>query len=103
MFVSGYPSIDMYCIVLSVKFDGGLFITILKNKQLFKKKGRQKFTFSRSSHFQEVHIFLILQITRDVNYSFNEGGQSEGVMFFDPAGTKPSPSKTNQQCVASSY
>jgi hypothetical protein len=42
----------MHCIVLPVKFDGVLpvkfdgvlFISVLRNKQLFKKIGRQKFT-----------------------------------------------------------
>jgi hypothetical protein len=42
MLVSGYHSIDMHCIVLPVKFDDGLSISVLRNKQLFKKKGRQK-------------------------------------------------------------
>jgi hypothetical protein len=35
--VSGYQSIDIHCIVLSVKFDGGLSISVLRNKQLLKK------------------------------------------------------------------
>jgi hypothetical protein len=39
---SGYQSIDMHCIVLPVKFDGELSISVLRNKQLFKKKGGQK-------------------------------------------------------------
>jgi hypothetical protein len=43
MHFSGYPSIDMHCIMLPVKFDGGLFISVLRNKQLFKNKGGQKF------------------------------------------------------------
>jgi hypothetical protein len=33
--VSGYQSIDIYCIVLPVNFDGGLSISVLRNKQLF--------------------------------------------------------------------
>jgi hypothetical protein len=40
--VSGYQSIDMHCIVLPVKFDGALSISVLRNKQLL-KKGGQKF------------------------------------------------------------
>jgi hypothetical protein len=32
---SGYPSIDMHYIVLIVKFDGGLSIAVLRNKQIF--------------------------------------------------------------------
>jgi hypothetical protein len=36
--VSGYPSIDMHCIVLPVKYDGGLSISFLRIKQLLKKK-----------------------------------------------------------------
>jgi hypothetical protein len=43
MLVAGYQSIDMLCIELSVKFDGGLSISVLKDKQLCKKNGRQKF------------------------------------------------------------
>jgi hypothetical protein len=42
----GYQSIDIQCIVLSVKFDGGLFISVLRNKQLFTKKR------AKSLHFQ---------------------------------------------------
>jgi hypothetical protein len=34
--VPGYHSIDMHSIMLHVKFDGGLFISVLINKQLFK-------------------------------------------------------------------
>jgi hypothetical protein len=33
--VSGCPSINPHCILLLVKFDGGLSISILRNKQLF--------------------------------------------------------------------
>jgi hypothetical protein len=44
LLVSGYQSIDMHCIVLPVKFDGGLSISVLRNKQLFKINGRQKFS-----------------------------------------------------------
>jgi hypothetical protein len=40
--VSGYQSIDTHCIVLPVKFDGGLSISALRNKQLFKKKKKVK-------------------------------------------------------------
>jgi hypothetical protein len=40
----------MPCIVLPVKFNGGLSISVLRNKQLF-KKGAQKFTFSVGSDF----------------------------------------------------
>jgi hypothetical protein len=45
--LSKYQSIDMHCIMLPVKYDGGLSMSVLKNKQLFKKNGRQKFTFSK--------------------------------------------------------
>jgi hypothetical protein len=34
---SEYPSIDIHWIMLPVKIDGGLSISVLKNKQLFKK------------------------------------------------------------------
>jgi hypothetical protein len=43
--LSGYQSIDMHCIVLPVKFDGRLSISVLRNKQLFKANGGQKLTF----------------------------------------------------------
>jgi hypothetical protein len=51
MLVSGYQSIDMLCIVLPGKFDGGLSISVLRNKQLFKKKEAKKFTFEKVSLF----------------------------------------------------
>jgi formate/nitrite transporter FocA (FNT family) len=52
MLVSGYQSIDMHYIVMPVKFDSGLFMLVLRNKQLFTKKKRvQKFTFSKSSNY----------------------------------------------------
>jgi hypothetical protein len=44
MLVSGYQSIDMHCIVLSVKFYGELSISVLRKKQLYKKNGRQHFS-----------------------------------------------------------
>jgi hypothetical protein len=53
---SGYQPRDMHCIVLTVKFDGGLSISVLRNKQLLKKKE------VNSSHFLEVQIFFIFQI-----------------------------------------
>jgi hypothetical protein len=40
--VSGYQSIDMQRIMLPVKFDSGLFISALRNKQLYTKKGGSK-------------------------------------------------------------
>jgi hypothetical protein len=45
MLVSGYQSIDMHCIVVPVKFDGGLSIPFLRKKQLSQKNSDQKFTF----------------------------------------------------------
>jgi hypothetical protein len=36
--VSGYQPIDRHCIVIPVKFDGGLSMSVLRNKQLFTKK-----------------------------------------------------------------
>jgi hypothetical protein len=43
MLVSGYQAIDMYRIVLPVKFNGGLSISVLRNKQLLKKVEVKKF------------------------------------------------------------
>jgi hypothetical protein len=45
MFVSGYLPIHMHCIMIPVKFDGGMSISVQRNKQLFQKTGDQKFTF----------------------------------------------------------
>jgi hypothetical protein len=46
VFVSRHQSIDMHCIVLPVKLNGGLSIPVLINKQIFTKKiVGQKFTF----------------------------------------------------------
>jgi hypothetical protein len=44
--VSGCPSIDMHGIIHAVKFDGGLFISVMRNKQMFEKMD------VKSSHFQ---------------------------------------------------
>jgi hypothetical protein len=52
--LSGYQSIDMHFIVLPVKFDSRLSISVLRNKH-FKKKWR-----SKSSPFQTVQTFLML-------------------------------------------
>jgi hypothetical protein len=38
VFASGHQSIDMHCIVVLVKFEGGLSISFLRKKQLFTKK-----------------------------------------------------------------
>jgi hypothetical protein len=51
VFISGYQSIDMCFIVVPVEFDGGLYISVLRNKQLFTKKKGQKFTFSKKFQF----------------------------------------------------
>jgi hypothetical protein len=56
MLVSEYQSIDMHCIVLPVKFDDRLSISVLRNKQHFKKNGRQKFPFSDFEIFQPRHL-----------------------------------------------
>jgi hypothetical protein len=58
MLVFRYQSIDIYCIVLPVECDGGLSISVLRNKQLFKENGRQKFTFSGSSDFEKLSVSL---------------------------------------------
>jgi hypothetical protein len=52
MLVSGYQSIDIHSIVLLVKFDTRLFISVLRNKQLFKKveaKSFKKFSIQFST------------------------------------------------------
>jgi hypothetical protein len=40
--VFGYQPIDMYYIVFPEKFDGGLSLSVLRKKQLFKKNGGEK-------------------------------------------------------------
>jgi hypothetical protein len=52
--VSEYQSIDMHCIVVPVKFDGGLAMSVLRNKG-------QKFSFSKTfqpRHSEKVPFFL---------------------------------------------
>jgi hypothetical protein len=61
MLVSGYQSINMHCIVLPIKFDDGLSISVLRNKQLYKKME------VKSSHFQKV---LICTDDHDVQEDF---------------------------------
>jgi hypothetical protein len=39
-----YPSIDVHCIVLPVIFNGGLFISVLRNRQLLTNEWGQKIT-----------------------------------------------------------
>jgi hypothetical protein len=51
--VSGYQSIEMYLIVLPVKFEGGLPSSVLRNKQLYQKKG-SKSTFLKK--FENVFL-----------------------------------------------
>jgi hypothetical protein len=46
--VSGYQLVDMHCIVVPVKFDGGLSISFLRKKLLLLKKG-----VSKVLHFQK--------------------------------------------------
>jgi hypothetical protein len=41
----------MHCIVVPVKIDGGLLLSVLRKKQLFTKTG------VKSLHFQKVPIF----------------------------------------------
>jgi hypothetical protein len=43
MLDSGYQTIDMHCIVLHVKIGGRLLISVLRNKQLFKKNEDRNF------------------------------------------------------------
>jgi hypothetical protein len=53
MLVYGHHSIEIHYIVLPVKFDDGLSITVLRNVQLFTKSWRLKtIKFSKSSDFQ---------------------------------------------------
>jgi hypothetical protein len=53
MFVSGYQSIHMHCIIMHVKLDGGLSILVQRNKQLFKKNVVQLFFNLQTPPFEE--------------------------------------------------
>jgi hypothetical protein len=53
MLVFGYQSIDMHCIVVRVKFDGGSSMSVLRNKQLFPKKMSKVYIFKKVSNFQK--------------------------------------------------
>jgi hypothetical protein len=53
MYFSLYQSIGMLRIVLPVKFDGGLSISVLRNEQLFTKNGGG----SKPISFQKAQIF----------------------------------------------
>jgi hypothetical protein len=49
--VSWYPSMDMNCIVSPVNFDSRLSISVLRNKQLFKKRRTSKAHIFKNSKF----------------------------------------------------
>jgi hypothetical protein len=50
--VSWYQAVDMHYIMVPVKYDGGSNMSVLRNKQLFTKKGGPKVCI-----FQKVPIF----------------------------------------------
>jgi hypothetical protein len=52
--VSEYQSIDMHCTVVPVKFDGGLSMLAVRNKQLFTTKGAKFHIFKIKSNFQKL-------------------------------------------------
>jgi hypothetical protein len=56
--VSGYQSIEMLGIVLPVKIDGGLSISVLRNEQVFTKNwgGLKTDQFSKGSNFEIFQI-----------------------------------------------
>jgi hypothetical protein len=54
VFVSGYQLIDMHCIALPVKFDGGLSISFLRKKQLLKKLGAKVYLFKKVPTFKPI-------------------------------------------------
>jgi hypothetical protein len=59
--VSVYQSIGMHCIVLSVKFDYGLFILILRNKQLFYKPKLHRFMQTSACYLDPNTCFVTAQ------------------------------------------
>jgi hypothetical protein len=53
--VSGYQSIERLCIVLPVKFDVGLFMSVLRNKQLYPiKRGSKIYIFKKGPIFKNI-------------------------------------------------
>jgi hypothetical protein len=76
MLVSWYQSIEMQRIVLPVKFDGGLYISVLRNMQLLTKKigGSKTDQFSKSSNFQTFKSRLLEKVPLflDLNFLANE-------------------------------
>jgi hypothetical protein len=65
--VSGYRSKYMHCIVVPVKFDGGLFISTLRNKQLFTKKwvstAESRYLRSRLAPVIEMEVIEMVSIS----------------------------------------
>jgi hypothetical protein len=55
--VSRYQSIDMYCIMVPVKFDDGLSISSLRKKQIFtkKKNGVKCIHFEKKFQFSKIY------------------------------------------------
>jgi hypothetical protein len=58
MLIFGYQSVDMHCIAISVKFDGKLFLSVLRNKQLFTKRGSKVYIFKKGSHFSKTLFWI---------------------------------------------
>jgi hypothetical protein len=65
MFVSGYQSIDMRCIVVPVKFEGGLSISFLRKKQPFTKKRGSKVYICKKVRFLVVNFATSCPVFRN--------------------------------------
>jgi hypothetical protein len=54
VFVSGYQLLDMHCMALPVKFDGGLFISLLRKSSSLKKKKKKKKRAQNKKFFKKI-------------------------------------------------
>jgi hypothetical protein len=67
VFVARYHSIDMHCIVVPIKVDSGLPISVLKNEQPFTKKlgGSKPISFQKAKICQFSKTLPILVLLTD--------------------------------------
>jgi hypothetical protein len=57
--ISRYQLLDMHCIVFSVKFDGALSISFVRNKQLYQKMVIKSSPCQKSSDFWKLSDFRV--------------------------------------------
>jgi hypothetical protein len=80
---SGYQSIDMHCIVVPVKFDGGLIMSFLKKSNSLKKMDVKSSQFK--FHFFGVHF----SCERDERPNFKFDKESEVLFIYRRIPRKP--------------